>query len=95
MASRCLRPSADSGYSRVAEAHKYIFGCCYKFAMTPESPDECVSQCAFDGEDEAYDDVDLGVAPPLISDKVALPTDAGTFPVADYVNPELAAYAYA
>ena len=74
---------------------RYIFDCCYEFAVTPECPDECASQCAFDGEDEAYDDVDLGVAPPLISDKVALPTDAGTFPVADYVNPELAAYAYA
>ena len=94
--ARRHHPDAAAGSSHVAEVHKYIFDCCYEFAVTPEFTDECASRDLFDeDEDEAYDDFDLGGATPLISDLVALPTNAGTFPVADYVGPDLAAYANA
>ena len=79
----------------MAEVHKYLFDCCYDFAVTPVSSDECASQVAPEGEEEAYDDLDLGGPTPLIADMVSLPTNAGTFPVVDYVGPELAAYARA
>ena len=86
----------DAISPHAAEVHSYIFNCCYEFAVTPESPDECASHCiVVEDENEAYDDFDLGGATPLISDMVALPTEAGTFPVADYVGPDLAAYAHA
>ena len=83
--------------TRVAEVHKYLFDCCYEFAATPQSSDECASHRSFDyeAEGEAYDDFDVSGATDLISDLVALPADGGMFPVADYVGPELAAYAYA
>ena len=63
--------------------------------MTPVSSDECASQFAPEGEEEACADTDLGGPTPLIADMVSLPTNAGTFPVVDYVGPELAAYARA
>ena len=83
--------------SRIAEVHKYIFDCCYDFAVTPLSSDECASHRSFssEAEGEAYDDFDVSGAVDLVSDLVALPTEGGMFPVADYVEPELAAYAYA
>ena len=91
-ASRCHRVISP----HVAEVHKYIFDCCYEFAVTPESSDECASHCLLvEDEDEAYDDFDLGGATPLLSDMVSLPAEAGTFPVADYVGSDLAAYANA
>ena len=79
----------------MAEVHKYLFDCCSEFAVTPVSSDECASQFAPEGEEEACDDTDLGGPTPLIADMVSLPTNAGTFPVVDYVGPELAAYARA
>ena len=79
----------------MAEVHKYIFDCCYEFVATPESLDECASQLIVEDDSEAHDECDLGGAAPLISDLVSLPTEAGAFPVAEYVGPELAAYAYA
>ena len=94
-AHRAQAASVGVGSPHVAEVQKYIFDCCYEFAATSESSDECASHFTHEGEDEAYDDADLGGPTPLIADKVSLPTDAGTFPVVDYIGPELAAYAYA
>ena len=45
--------------------------------------------------DEAYDGFGIGGATDLLSDLVALPAEGGSFPVADYVGPELAAFAFA
>ena len=90
-------PASASCSVRVAEVHKYLFDCCYEFAVTPQSSDECASQrslnCEVEGE--ACDDFDTCGATDLVSDLVALPADGGMFPVADYVGPELASYAYA
>ena len=90
-------PASASCSVRVAEVHKYLFDCCYEFAVTPQSSDECASQrslnCEVEGE--ACDDFDTCGATDLVSDLVSLPADGGMFPVADYVEPELAAYAYA
>ena len=94
-ACRARPPPADAWPAHVAEVHKYLFDCCCDFAVTPVSSDECASQVAPEGEEEAYDDLDLGGPTPLIADMVSLPTNAGTFPVVDYVGPELAAYARA
>ena len=81
----------------MAEVHKFIFDSCYEFAVTPQSSDECASHRSFncEAEGEAYDDFDVSGAIDSVSDLVALPADGGMFPVADYVEPELAAYAYA
>ena len=90
-------PAAAPYSSRVAEVHKYIFDCCSEFAVAPASSDSSASH-GFplqEDEDEAYDDFGIGGATDLLSDLVALPAEGGSFPVADYVGPELAAYAYA
>ena len=82
--------------TRVAEVHKYIFDCCFEFAVTPGFSDECASHHLCEDEPEAYDDFGFGGgATDLVSEMVALPTESGTFPVADYVGPDLAAYANA
>ena len=69
--------------------------CFCDFEATPKPADEYASKCLVEDDEEAYDDFDMGGATPLISDIVSLSTDAGTFPVADYVGPDLVAYAYA
>ena len=82
--------------TRVAEVHKYIFDCCFEFAVTPGFSDECASHHLCEDEPEAYDDFGFGGgATDLVSEMVALPTEGGTFPIADYVGPDLAAYANA
>ena len=90
-------PAASPSSSRVAEVHQYIFDCCFEFAATPESPDESALQVdpLREGEDEAYDDFSSGGATDLLSELVALPAEGGLFPVANYVGPELAAFAFA
>ena len=90
-------PAATPNSSRVAEVHQYIFDCCFEFAATPESPDESALQVdpLREDKDEAYDDFGSGGAIDLLSELVALPAEGGLFPVADYVGPELAAYAFA
>ena len=94
---RGLDPAAAPYSSRVAEVHKYIFDCCFEFAVAPASSDTSASH-GFplqEDEDEAYDDFGIGGATDLMSELVALPAEGGSFPVADYVGPDLAAYAYA
>ena len=75
--------------------YQYIFDCCYEFAVAPVSFDESASQFQSEAEDEAYDNFKICGPINLISDMVALPTDGGRFPVADYVGSDLAAYANA
>ena len=81
----------------MAGVHQYIFDCCFEFATTPDSPDESALQVdpLREGEDEAYDDFSSGGATDLLSELVVLPAEGGLFPVADYVGPELAAFARA
>ena len=92
---RCRDPLPSLCSAHVAEVHQYIFDCCYEFAGTPESFDESASHLQLEAETEAYDDFNSGGPTNLISDMVALSTNGGKFPVADYVGPDLAAYAYA
>ena len=92
---RCRDPLPSLCSTHVAEVHQYIFDCCYEFAGTPESFDESASHLQLEAETEAYDDFNSGGPTKLISDMVALPTNGGKFPVADYVGPDLAAYAHA
>ena len=92
---RCRDPLPSLCSTHVAEVHQYIFDCCYEFAGTPESFDESASHLQLEAETEAYDDFNSGGPTNLISDMVALPTNGGKFPVADYVGPDLAAYAHA
>ena len=75
--------------------HKYIFDCCYDFAVAPSSVAESAPHFTSENEDDAYDIYTSGGATDLVSAMVALPTEGGQFPVADYVGPELAAYAFA
>ena len=79
----------------MAEVHKFIFDSCYEFAVTPQSSDESASHLASEAVEETYDEFDLGGPTDLIADMVALPDHGGQFPVADFVGPELAAYANA
>ena len=91
------RKLKDIKKGRVAEVQKYIFDCCFEFGATPESPDESALQVdpLREDKDEAYDDFGSGGAIDFLSELVALPVEGGLFPVADYVGPELAAYAFA
>ena len=68
-------PASASCSVRVAEVHKYLFDCCYEFAVAPQSSDECASHRSFncEAEGEAYDDFDVSGAIDLVSDLVALP----------------------
>ena len=73
----------------------YIFDCCYEFAVAPSSADASAPHSVLENEDDTYDVYNSAGATDLVSDMVALPTEGGNFPVADYVGPELAAYAFA
>ena len=77
--------------------HKSIFesDCCYEFAVTPQSSDQSASHPALEAVEENNDVFGLGGPTDLVADSVALPDHGGQFPVAEFVGPELAAYANA
>ena len=77
-ASRCHRVISP----HVAEVHKYIFDCCYEFAVAPSSADASAPHSVLENEDDTYDVYNSAGATDLVSDMVALPAEGGNFPVA-------------